>query len=331
MLGLEFISGGTLTFGIILLALFVLWILYKIIIRPLFSLLGFGTKSMGSLVGRGLNNMVDDWTKGRAGEQRSVRERSAEGEEKSLARKWHKTSTDTTGLLRNISSTQDFNSENVKIMNDSVKLQEQAIREGNRILNDLASSYKTNRKSLEKIIDDVKAEIRRQEQIENQALEIARKIEKYHVTVDNNAYGRITQIAERIKSLQKRIQPLEQRNIELSRTLEETVSQRKNLLEVMSTALGKMKSSLKKDPVLPELQNIAEQQNIVNAKLETYVRITQEAESLLNEHTQITHQVNQILAQVIPLLKEQQEAIQESTAQLTGLINRGAIPKNMAA
>ncbi|MDP3728360.1 MAG: hypothetical protein Q8R18_02790 [bacterium] len=327
----NLLSGGVLTFVIILLVVFVLWILYKIVFAPILSLFGFGTRSMGKLAGRGLGNLMDDWTKGRNGEERARKESAEEGEEESLVRKGYSADSDAMSLLRNISSTQNFNSENVKIMTNSVKLQEQCISERRKILNDLKSSYKEDRKYVGKLIDDLKAGIRGQGKIEKRALEIAREIEKYHVTVENNTYGRIVEIAERIKPLEERVQPFEQKNIELSRALEESVTQRENLLKAQSTALDKMKSSLKKDPILPELQNIEEQQMIINTKLQTEVTITQEARSIQKEHAQIAHGVNQILSQVIPLLQEQDRAIQASTAQLVDLVNRGAIPKKLAA
>ena len=325
----DLFGGGILTFGIVLLAVFLLYLLWRVLIAPILALFGIGAKSMSRFSERGISNWGNAWSRERNIQEREQKESAEEGRAKRNAQQSKNINENERILLQDSASTQNFSEEKVRAMNSFLKEQEEIILEEEKMFDSLSKEYKLDRKETRRMLDDIKAIIRMQRDIEQQALANARAIEKYGRRDDH--YGRIIAIVEEMKSFEVQIQGLEARDVEVARQLEDVTEQRSDLIKEIKHSLDDSHAAMKKEPILSQLPNLQANQQKREENMNKLIVAIESAGEILQEHKRIGQAMQGMYGKITPLLEEQQKHILESTAHLRMLAEQGAIPKKLAA
>ncbi len=329
MFGLDFLGGGVVAFVIILLGLFVLWIIYRIFITPILAIFGWGTKNMGALSERAMNNWVDGWSRERTGAERERKESGEEGEADALTQKGEEVNQNVGRILVEARNTQNMNTEKVEALKALLREQEDLLDKDQILFKDLENSYTADRKNIRKITEDLKTVFRAQRDIERRSLEIKDQIEKYG-QMDPN-YSSIAAISEQIKVFETQIQDIEARDIDLSRQLQDLAESRRRGVKAIRIILDDSRATMKKDPILPQLPHLMENQQRVEQGMQQLLGLNRQANSLVVDHTALIQPLETIAGQITPLLEQQQGLIRTSLVKLAELVAAGAVPKKLAA
>jgi len=326
----DFLGGGVLTVVLIVLALLVLWGVYKIVIAPFFSLFGWGKKNVGKLADRGMTNWVDSRTRERREQKREEQESAGEKQAKMVLNQAGDATANMGNLLTNVAQTQDFNEEKVKAMRAYLNELESFLIEGRKIFNGLIGEYQEDRKETERILRDIAEVIRMQNGIEQNSLEKAREMIQKYGEQDNNSTNTAA-LAEEIKALGSQLNAIETKDADLARQLEDLTEQRKAMLKKIDIIREDSYKALKIEPVYQQLSRLQENQEKIKGDLEELAGILSTINSIIQSHVQMQQGVQQLNQKIAPLLQEQQKYIHASAVHLRKLVAEGVLPKKMAA
>ncbi|MSR86018.1 hypothetical protein EXS74_01325 [Candidatus Woesearchaeota archaeon] len=329
MFGLDFLGGGVLAFVVVLVAIFILGIIYKIIIAPILRLFGFGVKGMGKSADLAMNNWVDSWNRERKGGERERREYAEEGQAQALTQRSEQVNQQVGRILSEAGSTQNLGQEKVDALKALLKEQEDLLDQDRNLFKDLETNYGADRKNIRTITDDLKTVFRAERDIERRSLDIQREIERY--TQGDPNYSKIAAICEQVKLFETQIQDIEARDIDLARQLQAITENRRRVVKVIRIILEDSRATMKKEPILPELPHLMENQQRVEQGMQQLLALNEEAKSLITDHTALLQPLENITGQVTPLLEQQEGFIRASLVKLAELAAAGAIPKKTAA
>ncbi len=330
----DFLGGGAMAFIIVLVAVFILWILYKVILAPIFSVFGWGKQTMGKLGERAMNNMVDNWTKDKNEGNNEKNESAQEGQAGQLGAQGKDLAANASGLLGNVASTGNFSEEKVSQFKLILNEQEKVMSQQKVLFNKLYEEYHLAQKNFKKGLNNLRDVIDEQSRIERAALEQARQIEKFGQT--DPSLGRIIGIVEEIKPLAKGLIAFDAQEREHYESLQSLSKNRSVMTNDILRLVHDSKSVFflaneKKVAPLQQVPLLQQNQKLIEEKMSQLVAYTDEAKKININLEQIMNQIQQIDAKIIPLLKEQQELIQASKAYLEKLKLEGAIPPKFEA
>lgn len=329
MVSFGFLGGGLLTFGIIIAALFIIYIFYRIILAPLLAIFGINRENVAKLSQRGMENIVDVVTKGRDEVEREEKEVIQESEAQAIAQRGEQVNQNVKQVLEDAENAQSLGPEKADVLKAMIKEQEDLLDQDAKLFAAIEKSYNEDRTTARKIRDDLNLLFRTQRGIERRALQTAQEIERYGQT--DASYSSIVALCEQIRPFETQVQDLEARDVDLSRQLGELTGRRRAVLRAVRIILDDNLATLRKEPLLPQLQHLEENQTRTEQGMQQLLSLNGEAKSLVADHHALIQPLQNIEGQITPLVQQQQRFIETSLAHLKQLVGSGAIPQKMAA
>ena len=318
---LGFLTGGVETFIVVLLAVFILWVLWKIILAPLGRLFGFGAKNMGQLADYSIKKGVDSWFEARKEKDREDKEEGEEGFIADHTKKIKDISGAALGIIKNVQSTNDFNDTKIHELQQLLKTQEELLSDDERMYGDLISLYDKDLSSAKRIFNDARSIAQRQDKIMTLASKRIGDLE--NVDEKTSFEGEILRLGKNLREISEQLGVYEQRDAHDAQELRELSKQRIRLTKDTKARVADTEKALILTPVMQQLPRITENLTAMEKNGDVLSGLTQRVQEMVQERKSIATAIASIEPKIQAMDKEQEKRIQESDARIADLVREG--------